>query len=260
MVAPAPVGREVRGSLSVTMDHPLTTDRRQFLACSGLGAFSAYSALSLDGGPNGTPAPDAGEPGVHELPKLPYAYDALAPHVDAQTMRLHHQKHHGGALKGLNRTEVAIVNAAKVGDFTKTRQLCRAIAYYGSSHILHSIFWTNMKAGGGGDPKGDLAKRLKSEFGSIKNFKGMFLAAANTAPASGWGMLGYHRELDRMLVLQVADHENLTLWGVVPLLVCDVWEHAYYLKYQNRRKDWTSTFVKSLVDWDDVAKRFAAAR
>ena len=78
-----------------------------------------------------------------------------------------------------------------------------------------------------------------------------------SAPASGWGMLAWHPTLDRLLVLQVEDHEKLTLWGAVPLLVCDVWEHAYYLKYQNRRKEWTATFLKSLVNWDDVAQRFS---
>ena len=106
----------------------------------------------------------------------------------------------------------------------------------------------------------NLYERLKQDFGGIENFKGMFLAATNSAPASGWGMLGYHAGLDQMLVLQVADHEKLTLWGVVPLLVCDVWEHAYYLKYQNRRKEWTAAFLKSLVNWDDVATRFKAAK
>ena len=87
----------------------------------------------------------------------------------------------------------------------------------------------------------------------------MFLAASNSAPASGWGMLAYHPGFDRLLVLQVEDHEKLTLWGAVPLLVCDVWEHAYYLKYQNRRKEWTSTFLKRLANWSDVQRRLTAA-
>lgn len=239
------------------MSNHSPADRRQFLGYTGLGALGLAPAIT--GAKTGffTHPPVRGD---HQLPDLPYAYDALEPHVDAKTMRLHHQKHHGGALRGLNRTAKALAEASKKRDFAAAKALCRSIAYYGSSHVLHSTFWTNMKPAGGGDPKGALAKRLETEFGGIANFRGMFLAATNTAPASGWGMLGYHPVLDRMLVLQVEDHEKLTLFGVVPLLVCDVWEHAYYLKYQNRRKDWTAAFMKSLVNWDDVARRFAAAR
>ncbi len=149
---------------------------------------------------------------------------------------------------------------SKQGEFNDSRKLCRALAYYGSSHVLHSIFWTNMKPKGGGSAEGELAKRLKHDFGSLETFQSLFLTASNSAPASGWGMLAYHPAFDRLLVLQVEDHEKLTLWGAVPLLVCDVWEHAYYLKYQNRRKEWTSTFLEHLVNWENVGQRLAAAR
>ena len=242
------------------MNNHLSANRRQFLGYTGLGAIGVVPAIM--GLTRGSAAAVTQPPvvGDHELPDLPYAYDALEPHVDKQTMQLHHQKHHGGAVRGLNRTEEGLATAMKKSDFSDARKLCRALAYYGSSHALHSVFWTNMKSKGGGEPGGDLAKRLEKDFGGVANFRGMFLAATNSAPASGWGMLAYHPGFDRTFVLQVEDHEKLTLWGVVPLLVCDVWEHAYYLKYQNRRKEWTATFMKSLVNWEDVSKRLAAAR
>lgn len=238
------------------MTTPPTT-RREFIACAGLG----YAGLACTGlGATGIVQPSMPVPGKHELPDLPYAYDALEPHVDAQTMRLHHTKHHGGAVRGLNNTEQGLKDALAKGDFGSARELCRAQAYYGSSHVLHSIFWTNMKPKGGGKPDGKLASRLEQDFGGFEGFSSLFLAATNSAPASGWGMLGYHPVLDRLLVLQVEDHERLTVWGVVPLLVCDVWEHAYYLKYQNRRADWTKTFLENLVNWQDVSKRLEAAK
>lgn len=239
-------------------DSPFT-NRRIFLGTAGLGA----AALSFGEGVADLvdhPVASRVEPGKHALPDLPYDYDALGPHVDAKTMKLHHTKHHGGAVKGLNRSELALQKAGAAGDMQPVKQLVRAAAYYGSSHMLHSVFWTNMTAEGGGSPKGVLAKQMAKDFGSATTCQSMFLQATNSAPASGWGMLAYHRGFDRLLVLQVEDHEKLTLWGATPLLVCDVWEHAYYLSYQNRRKEWTSAFMTKLVNWADVAKRFAQAK
>ena len=239
----------------------MDTNRRQFLGTVGMGAGAVGTFRTCGFLPTAAPArvfPSAPQ-GTHELPDLPYAYDALEPHVDAETMRLHHLRHHGGALNGLNRTETALAAALANGDFSDARELSRAAAYYGSSHVLHSIFWTNMKSDGGGAPGGALAQRIEREFGNWEAFSALFLATTNSAPASGWGMLAYHADFNRLLVLQVEDHEKLTLWGVVPLLVCDVWEHAYYLKYQNRRADWTAAFMQNLVNWDDVAARLAAA-
>ena len=247
------------------MTLPLPTSRRAFLGYTGLGVLGVGTGVASLAAAQPVTLPATlptipPVPGGHKLPELPYAYEALEPHVDEKTMRLHHQKHHGGAVRGLNRTEEALASKTKMRDFTATRRLCRAVAYYGSSHVLHSIFWTNMKPKGGGEPEGQLAKRLDTDFGDFSRFSELFLTATNSAPASGWGMLAYHPGLDRLLVLQVEDHEKLTLWGAVPLLVCDVWEHAYYLKYQNRRKEWTAAFLKSLVNWENVAQWFKAAQ
>jgi len=196
----------------------------------------------------------------HELPQLPYAYDALEPHYDEQTVRLHHDIHHAGYVKGLNAAEEKTAAMLQSGDFAAAKAVCGELAFHGSGHILHSIFWTNMKAGGGGAPAGELAKAIEKQFGSYDSFKGLFLAATNAVAGSGWGILAYRKEDDALVVLQAEKHENLTQWGVAPILVLDVWEHAYYLKYQNKRPEWTKAFMEHLVNWDDVSKRLLAAR
>ncbi len=233
------------------------SSRRNFLALAGVGSLTALTGPLPASHANQDPAMPP--PAEHQLPNLPYGYDALEPHLDEETLRLHHQKHHGGALKGLNRTEKKLQEVVKSGEFEASRELARSLAYYGSSHMLHSLFWTNMTANGGGRPGAGLSKAIERDFGSWKAFRALFVAATGSAPASGWGLLAYHPVLNRLQVLQVADHENGTCWGAVPLLACDVWEHAYYLKYQNRRADWIEVFMEKLVNWEDVARRFSEA-
>jgi len=196
----------------------------------------------------------------HELPQLPYAYDALEPHYDEQTVRLHHDIHHAGYVKGLNAAEEKIAAMLQSGDFAAAKAVCGELAFHGSGHILHSIFWTNMKPGGGGPPSGELAKAIEKQFGSYDAFKGLFLAATNAVAGSGWGILAYRKDDDALVALQAEKHENLAQWGVTPILVLDVWEHAYYLKYQNKRPEWTKAFMEHLVSWDDVFKRLLSAR
>ncbi len=197
---------------------------------------------------------------AHELPPLPYAYDALEPYYDKETLTLHHDKHHAAYVTGLNAAEEKIKTALASGDYTAAKALAKEQAFHGSGHILHSIFWTNMKPGGGGDPTGSLAEAIVRDFGSIEAFKALFLATTNAVEGSGWGVLAYRKMDDRLVILQAEKHENLSQWGVIPILVLDVWEHAYYLKYQNRRPDWTKTFMENLVNWDDVAKRYEEAK
>ena len=230
------------------------TSRRGFLGMAGAGALAALPG-------SGAAQDKAGAArGEHVLPDLPYAYDALAPHLSEEILRVHHTKHHGGALKGLNRTEAALAQLTADGDFSQAAELARGLAYYGSSHLLHSVFWTNMQPEGGGRPEGDLAKAIERGFGSWAVFRKLFVAASNSAPGSGWGVLAYHPALERLQVLQVQDHENNLAVGAVPLLACDVWEHAYYLKYQNRRAEWTEAFMSKLVNWSDVGRRLERAR
>jgi len=191
----------------------------------------------------------------HELPMLPYDYNALEPYYSEETLHLHHDKHHAAYVNGLNAAEEKIAAMLNSGDFAGTRAVACELAFNGSGHILHSMFWNNMKPGGGGEPAGALADAVSKAFGSFDAFKGLFLAAANTVQGAGWGILAYRKMDDHLVVLGAEKHENLTQWGVQPILVLDVWEHAYYLQYQNKRPDWTKTFMEHLVNWEDAAVR-----
>ncbi len=198
----------------------------------------------------------------YDLPPLPYAYDALEPHIDEQTMRLHHDKHHQGYVNGLNKALANLEEARKSGDFGLVKHYSREAAFHGSGHLLHSIFWPNMAPagnGGGGEPSGALADQIKQDFGSFASFKAHFSAAAKAVEGSGWGLLVWEPVGGQLEVLQAEKHHNLTQWGVKPLLVLDVWEHAYYLKYQNNRGGYVDAWW-NVVNWSDVAERFKAAR
>ncbi len=198
----------------------------------------------------------------HELPPLPYAYDALEPHIDEQTMRLHHDKHHLGYVNGLNKAEEKLAEARAAGDFAMVKHWSREAAFHGSGHFLHAIFWPNMAPagnGGGGAPSGALAEQINKDFGSFEVFKAHFTAAAGAVEGSGWALLVWQPVGEKLEVLQSEKHHNLTQWGVVPLLVLDVWEHAYYLKYQNNRGAYVDAWW-NVVNWSDVAERFKAAR
>ncbi len=232
-------------------------DRREFLRLAGLGALTSSLARLGFGAPDG----GKGECKMaHELPPLPYAYDALEPHYDEATLRLHHDKHHQAYVNGLNAAEEQVQKMLSAGDFAGAKAACKALAFHGSGHILHSIFWTNMKPGGGGEPTGELAKAIAKQFGNFAAFRKLFLATTNAVEGSGWGILAVCPTTHTLAVLQAEKHENLTIWGDEPLLALDVWEHAYYLKYQNKRPEWTQAFMDHLVNWDDVAQRYAAAK
>jgi Fe-Mn family superoxide dismutase len=200
--------------------------------------------------------------GEYILPPLPYAYNALEPAIDEQTMRLHHDLHHAGYVKGLNKALADLAAARTGGDFAAVKAISRDLAFHGSGHVLHCTFWDNMappaSGRGGGAPSGDLALALDKSFGSFDAFKAQFSAASNAVEGSGWGILAYEPLGGNLLVLQAEKHQDLSIWGVTPLLVLDVWEHAYYLRYQNKRGDYVKAFW-DVVNWGDVAKRFAAA-
>ncbi len=237
------------------------TTRREFLAGSLLATGTALLASSpvLGGSaPAAAPAP-GGAPEPYTLPPLPYPYDALEPSIDETTMRLHHDKHHAGYVRGLNHALEELAEARDSGDYTLIKSWERAVAFNGSGHFLHSIFWPNMSPKGGGEPEGDLASAVERDFGGFEKFRAQFTAAASKVEGSGWGILAYASNGDRLVVLQAEKHQNLTMWGVVPLLVLDVWEHAYYLKYQNRRGEYVKNFFE-IINWSDVSERHANAR
>lgn len=197
--------------------------------------------------------------GQHKLPPLPYAYNALEPHIDEQTMRLHHQKHHQSYVDGLNKAERMMAQARQTGDFDLIRHWEREAAFNGAGHYLHTIFWNVMKPGGGGEPAGALADQIRKDFGSFDAFKQHFTNAADKVEAVGWALLVWAPRARRLEILQAEKHQNLSQWDVVPLLVLDVWEHAYYLKYQNDRKAYINAWW-NVVNWDHVAERFARAQ
>ena len=189
------------------------------------------------------------------LPELPYPYDALEPYCDEATVRLHHEVHHKEYVDELNRTERKLAKARDEGDFSLIKHWERELAFHGSGHLLHTLFWQNMRPGGGGSAQGSLAERLTKDFKSFENFKKQFTAAAVAVEGSGWTLLVWSPFFGELEILQAENHQNLTQWGVIPLLTVDVWEHAYYLKYQNKRADWVEAWW-NLVNWEDVLKRY----
>lgn len=194
----------------------------------------------------------------HILPPLPYPYNALEPHIDEQTMKLHHDIHHQAYVNGLNAAEEKLAAARANGDFGAIKHLSRELAFHGSGHFLHCIFWENMKPNGGGKPSGALADAVTKKFDGFDTFAAQFKAASAAVEGSGWGLLVYQPQTDSLEILTSEKHQNLTQWGVTPLLVLDVWEHAYYLKYQNKRPAYIEAFF-NVINWDDVAKRYAQA-
>ena len=190
----------------------------------------------------------------HTLPPLPYAYDALEPHIDQQTMKLHHDIHHLAYVNGLNNAEAKMAEAREKNDFALIKHWEREAAFHGAGHFLHCIFWENMKANGGGKPTGALADAIASRFGSFESFMAQFKAAGAAVEGSGWVLLVQNNMTKGLDILTAEKHQDLGQWVVTPLLVCDVWEHAYYLRYQNKRADYISAFT-NVINWDDVAKR-----
>jgi len=198
-----------------------------------------------------------------ELPKLLYVYNALEPHIDARTMEIHHTKHHNAYVTNLNN---AI--AGKPEEKLSLEEICKSVSKYApvvrnnaGGHYNHSIFWTLMKQNGGGEPAGALADAIKSAFGSFADFKTQFNTAATTRFGSGWAWLCVSG--GKLAVCSTPNQDN-TLMDVsdckgTPVLGLDVWEHAYYLNYQNRRPDYIAAWW-NVVNWDEASKRFASAK
>lgn len=191
------------------------------------------------------------------LPELPYEYDALEPHYDAETLELHYSKHHQGYVNGFNKARKDLAAARQQGDFSAIKHLEREVAFHGNGHALHSLFWRNLTPdGGGGQPEGSLAAALDNEFGSFAAFDRQLRAATAAVEGSGWGALAVQPASGDLTTLQIEKHQNQFLAGWEPILVIDVWEHAYYLKYQNRRDEFIDAVMDHLVDWKDVSQRY----
>jgi len=195
-----------------------------------------------------------------ELAPLPYAYDALEPVIDTQTMTIHHDKHHAAYITNLN---AAIEKHPELAGRTVEDLLMKlndvpedirtAVRNHGGGHWNHNMFWNIMAPKAGGEPKGALAKAIDADFGSFTNFKTEFEKAANTRFGSGWAWLAVKG--DKLVVVSTANQDNPMSDGLKPLAGIDVWEHAYYLKYQNRRPEYTAAWWQ-VVNWDAVAKHY----
>ncbi len=201
---------------------------------------------------------------AYQLPPLPYPFDALEPTIDARTMEIHHDKHHGAYVNNVNAAleghsdlasmsiEDLLKNIDRVPDAIKT-----AVRNNGGGHANHSMFWQIMKKGGGGEPSGDLANAINSTFGSFDAFKDAFSKAGAGRFGSGWAWLVVNN--GNLEVMSTANQDSPYMEGKTPIMGLDVWEHAYYLNYQNRRPDYISAWW-NVVNWDEVAKRYAAAK
>jgi len=198
---------------------------------------------------------------AYELPPLPYPYDSLEPHIDKATLEFHHDKHHKAYVDGLNTAMAKLDEARKSGDMALVQHWERLVAFHGAGHQNHVQYWENMAPqgkGGGGEPSGTLAEQIKKDFGSFEAFKKEMTAATVSVEASGWGLLAWDPLGQRLVTLALMNHQNSSFVGAVPILICDAWEHAYYLKYQNRRADYVAAWW-NIVNWGNAQKRFDAA-
>ncbi|CAH2715688.1 hypothetical protein BACCIP111895_02872 [Neobacillus rhizosphaerae] len=197
-------------------------------------------------------------PGGHTLPGLPYPYNALEPYISEEIMHLHHDKHHRAYVDGLNKAELKLKIARETNDFSLIKHWSRELAFHGSGHYLHTIFWKNMSANGGGNPHGPLKEEIDQYFGSLNAFKNQFSEAAKQVEGVGWALLVWSPRARHLEVLQSERHMLLTQWDTIPLLVLDVWEHAYYLQYKNNRAEYVDKWW-NIVNWHDVEMRFEKA-
>ena len=196
---------------------------------------------------------------VYELPELPYAYDALEPHISAEIMELHHSKHHAtyvaganAALEGLEAERNGEANADKI------RALSKNLAFNLGGHTNHSIFWKNMASNAGGNPTGAIAEAIDRDFGSFEAFQKQFAGVATGLQGSGWAVLGYDHIAGRLIIQQLTDQQGNISVDFTPVLMLDMWEHAFYLQYKNVKADYVKAWW-NVVNWDDVNERLAAA-
>jgi Fe-Mn family superoxide dismutase len=195
----------------------------------------------------------------YTLPELDYDVAALEPHLSARIVELHHDKHHAAYVDGANTTLEKLQEAREAGDFPTINQLEKNLAFHVSGHVLHSLLWKNLSPDGGGAPEGDLAAALDESFGSFDAFRKQFDAAAMGVQGSGWAALAWEPTGGLLVVEQVYDHQSNLVQGGAPLLALDMWEHAFYLQYENRKADFFEA-VWNVWNWGDVAERFEAAR
>jgi len=234
-------------------------NRREALQRTGLAAAVLSTTANL------TAQAPAAPTGPYQLPKLPYAFDALEPHIDAKTMEIHHGKHHAAYVANLNKAIASQTGLASqsvedlVRDLNKVPEAIRtAVRNNGGGHANHSLFWQTLKKNDGAQPKGELAQAIDKSFSSFNGFKEKFTQAATTVFGSGWAWLNVNKD-GSLSIDSLPNQDSPLTHGKTPILGLDVWEHAYYLKYQNRRPEYIAAFY-NVIDWDAVTERFNKAR
>ncbi|MBX3365444.1 MAG: superoxide dismutase [Phycisphaeraceae bacterium] len=244
-------------------------NRRSVIAALTLGAAAGTASCAASGRrtggpdaliPGGGPVPGFDEAsGKFILPALPYDVAALEPHIDAQTMTIHHTRHHQGYVDGLNRAITELAHARDRADFALIKHWSREVSFHGGGHLNHTLFWLGMAPagrGGGGQPEGALARAIDRDFGSFDRFKAHFAAAANAVEGGGWAWLTHEPASGQLLIVQMEKQQDMVPPGWKPILGIDVWEHAYYLKYQNRRAEYISAFF-NIINWQRAGAIFS---
>lgn len=238
----------------------MNTDRRTFLG-SGIALAGIASTIGIASAQDTSAL--AGAIHKHSLPALPYGYAELEPFIDAQTMELHHSKHHKAYVDGLNKAEAELAKARANGDFSLIQHWSKQCAFHGGGHALHTLFWQCMapqsKGGGSLESSSSLLNGINTSFGTFELFKKQFTAAAIAVEGSGWALLHYRKDDDALIILQAENQHKLSSWNTVPILGIDVWEHAYYLKYQNKRADYVNAWW-NIVNWNAVNTFYEQAK
>jgi Fe-Mn family superoxide dismutase len=195
----------------------------------------------------------------YTLPELPYDYSALEPSISGAIMELHHSKHHQAYVTGANTALAQLAEARDSDNLAYVNKLEKDLAFNLGGHVNHSIFWTNMSPNGGDKPTGELASAIDDHFGSFEKFQAHFTATAMGVQGSGWSVLAWDSIGQRLIIVQFFDQQGNLPAGIVPLLMLDVWEHAYYLDYKNVRADYVKAFW-AITNWENVQQRFDVAR
>ncbi len=195
----------------------------------------------------------------YTLPDLPYDYSALEPAISGAIMELHHDKHHATYVAGINTTLAQLADAREKESLGSVAGLERALSFHLGGHINHSVFWPNLSPDGGDKPTGDLAAAIDEFFGSFDQFRAHFAATANTILGSGWAILAYDTLGQRLNIVQLYDQQGNLPLGQIPIVLLDMWEHAFYLQYKNVKADYVTAWW-NVVNWADAQTRFANAK
>lgn len=196
---------------------------------------------------------------AYALPDLPYDYSALEPAISGKLLELHHTRHHAAYVNGANKALEDLQDKGKNGDATKIAQLTGTFAFNLAGHENHSLFWRSLSPKGGGKPSGKLASVIEKDFGSFRDFQNRFGTVASTIQGSGWAILAYEPIAQKAVILQLHDHQNCMSFGAVPLLLIDMWEHAFYLDYLNEKGRYIDAFWE-IANWQHAADQLAKAQ